>query len=120
MATSATTQCIAMVTVLVMVSSGAIITVTESTIPCSEVANKLLSCVDYAQHGGELPTACCSGVKELKVEAITTEDRQTVCNCIKSLAKQIGGLNQNLLATIPGKCGVDVGYPISFSVDCSK
>ncbi|KAL0916200.1 hypothetical protein M5K25_013692 [Dendrobium thyrsiflorum] len=116
MATSATTQGIAMVIILLMVS----ITVTESTIPCSEVVNELVVCVGYAQNGRELPAACCGGVKELKAEAITTEDRQTVCNCIKSLAKQIGGLNQNLLASIPGKCGVDIGYPISFSVDCSK
>ncbi|XP_020595395.1 non-specific lipid-transfer protein 1-like [Phalaenopsis equestris] len=92
----------------------------ESAIPCNEVASKLINCVGYAQHGGPLPAACCGGVKQLKAEAITVDDRRTVCSCIKLLAQNIGGLNQNFLASIPGKCGVNIGYPISLSVDCSK
>ncbi|XP_020595396.1 non-specific lipid-transfer protein P5-like [Phalaenopsis equestris] len=96
------------------------ISTVESAIPCSKVATKLINCVGYAQHGGQLPAACSGGAKELKAEAITAEDRRTVCSCIKLLAQQVGELNQSLLASIPGKCGVDIGCLISLSVDCSK
>ncbi|PKA57627.1 Non-specific lipid-transfer protein 1 [Apostasia shenzhenica] len=93
---------------------------TESKLTCVEVANKLLNCMDYVEHGGNVPPSCCSGVKDLKAEAASADDRRAACECLKTLAKQVPGINPDLAAAIPGKCGVDIGYPISLSVDCSK
>ncbi|MGD7201736.1 non-specific lipid-transfer protein [Ralstonia pseudosolanacearum] len=88
----------------------------EAAISCGQVYSSVSSCYGYLR-GGPLAPACCSGVKSLNSKARTTPDRQAVCACLKNLAK---GVNLSLAAGLPGKCGVNVGYPISPSVDCSK
>ena len=89
-------------------------------ITCGQVASGISSCLNYLKTGGAVPQACCNGVKGLNAAAKTTADRQAVCNCLKSAAGSIKGLNLNLAAGLPGKCGVSVPYKISPSTDCSK
>ncbi|KAH0853192.1 hypothetical protein HID58_090692 [Brassica napus] len=67
---------------------------------------------------GSLPSDCCVGVKSLNQMAQTTPDRRQVCECLKSAAKDITGLNTDLVATLPTTCGVSVPYPIRFSTNC--
>ncbi|CAN6339374.1 unnamed protein product [Urochloa humidicola] len=45
---------------------------------------------------------------------------RTACNCLKSAAGRISGLNAANAASIPSKCGVSIPYSISTSTDCSK
>ncbi|KAE8662778.1 Non-specific lipid-transfer protein [Hibiscus syriacus] len=70
--------------------------------------------------GGAVPPACCSGIKTLNGEAQTTPDRQAACNCLKSAAATITGINLNLASGLPGKCGVSIPYQISPSTDCKS
>nr|GMD43265.1 non-specific lipid-transfer protein 1-like [Ipomoea batatas] len=92
----------------------------EAAINCGTVAGSLGGCFNYITGKGQLTPGCCAGVKKLAAAAKTTADRQTACGCLKSLAGKLPGLKPNLAAGIPGKCGVNVGYPISTSTDCSK
>ncbi|MCH1921665.1 Mpv17/PMP22 family protein, partial [Shewanella sp. A3A] len=69
---------------------------------------------------GGLTQGCCNGVKGLNNAARTTADRQAACRCLKSLAGSIKSLNLGTVAGVPGKCGVNVGFPISLSTDCNK
>ncbi|XP_019187988.1 PREDICTED: non-specific lipid-transfer protein-like [Ipomoea nil] len=92
----------------------------EAAITCGTVASSLVSCFKYIKGTEPLTAACCKGVKDLAAAAKTTADRQTACNCLKSLAGKLSGFNPGLAAGVPGKCGVNVGYPISTSTDCSK
>ncbi|KAL5712061.1 hypothetical protein ACHQM5_014268 [Ranunculus cassubicifolius] len=87
---------------------------------CGQVVGGLSSCLPYLRSaGGPLPPACCAGVKSLNSAAKTTADRQTACNCLKRVGSS-GGINLSLASGLPGKCGVNVGYPINVNVDCSK
>ncbi|MEG6507333.1 non-specific lipid-transfer protein [Nitratidesulfovibrio sp. 1201_IL3209] len=87
---------------------------------CGNVVGYLSQCVNYAQGKGPLTSACCNGVRSLNSAASTTVDRQTACNCVKKTATGISGINPSLVAGIPGKCHVNVPYPISASTDCTK
>nr|AFD32272.1 stigma/style cysteine-rich adhesin [Lilium hybrid cultivar] len=93
---------------------------TASAITCGQVVSSLTSCLGYARKGGEIPPGCCAGVRTLNNLAKTTPDRKTACNCLKSLVNPSLGLNANIVAGIPGKCGVSIPYPISMQTDCNK
>ncbi|KAL5714703.1 lipid-transfer protein [Ranunculus cassubicifolius] len=86
-------------------------------ITCGQVANGLSRCIPYLRSGGAVPPACCSGVRSLNSAARTTPDRRTACACLKNLGRSF---NAGYAASLPGKCGVSIGYPISQSVDCSR
>ncbi|KAF0916569.1 hypothetical protein E2562_007644 [Oryza meyeriana var. granulata] len=84
------------------------------------VGTAIAPCISYATGRGSLTQGCCNGVSGLNNAASTTADRQAACRCLKSLAGTIKSLNIGTAAGIPGKCGVNVGFPISLSTDCNK
>ncbi|KAF7027459.1 hypothetical protein CFC21_039501 [Triticum aestivum] len=91
---------------------------TDATISCGQVSSTLNPCISYASSNGANPTtACCSCVSSVASAARSTADEQVACKCIKSAP---GGLNAGNAADIPFKCGVNIPYAISSSVDCSK
>ncbi|KAI9153347.1 hypothetical protein LWI28_009937 [Acer negundo] len=92
----------------------------QAAVTCGTVTSSVAPCIGYLRGSGALPPACCSGIKSLNAAAATTADRQTACRCLQNAAKQISGLNLNLAAGLPGKCGVNIPYKISPSTDCSK
>ncbi|KAJ1688506.1 hypothetical protein LUZ63_019896 [Rhynchospora breviuscula] len=93
----------------------------ESAITCGQAATSIAPCLGFAKTGkGSPPASCCTGVKSLNTMAKSTVDRQAVCNCLKKAAGSITGLNPGAAASIPGKCGVNIPYSISTSIDCSK
>ncbi|KAL5704707.1 hypothetical protein ACHQM5_023097 [Ranunculus cassubicifolius] len=89
-------------------------------ITCGQVTVDLAPCVGFLRGGGAPLTACCSGVKSLNSAAKTTPDRKTACSCIKTLANSIPGIKPRMVSSLPGKCVVNVGFPISVDMDCSK
>ncbi|XP_038980837.1 non-specific lipid-transfer protein 1-like [Phoenix dactylifera] len=93
---------------------------TADAITCGQVVSYLTPCINYVRNGGQIPGACCSGVRGLAAAAKTTPDRRTACTCLKNAAAGISGLKTGLIAGIPGKCGVRVPYAISPSTDCSR
>nr|CAC86258.1 lipid transfer protein [Fragaria x ananassa] len=88
-------------------------------ITCGQVASNISPCLTYVKSGGAVPAACCSGIRNLNGMAKTTADRQAACNCLKQAAGGIKGLNPNLAAGLPGKCGVSVPYKISTTTNCA-
>ncbi|KAJ3669406.1 hypothetical protein LUZ60_011356 [Juncus effusus] len=93
---------------------------TANALSCGQVTSSIAQCMNYARSGqGSPPTACCNGVRRLNSMAKSGADRQAACNCLKQLAAR-QKFNTGAAASIPGKCGVSVGYAISPSTDCSK
>ena len=91
-----------------------------AAITCGQVASAIGPCMSFAR-GGPGPSAqCCNGVRNLNAQARSTADRQTACNCLKSVARSTKGLSLGNTAAIPARCGVSVPYAITPSVDCSK
>ena len=93
--------------------------IAQAAITCGQVTSSLGPCINYVKTGRDLPAACCSGIKSLKAAAKTTADTQAACKCIKSTVSAISGINYNIAAGLPGKCGVSIPYKISPSTDCS-
>ncbi|CAN1134184.1 Non-specific lipid-transfer protein 5, partial [Linum perenne] len=92
---------------------------TVNAMTCGQVAGGLAPCLNYLKGSG-LPTpGCCNGIKGLVSAARTTADRRQACNCLKSSAANVPGLNPTLAAGLPGKCGVNIPYKISTSTNCN-
>ncbi|KAJ0246310.1 Bifunctional inhibitor/plant lipid transfer protein/seed storage helical domain-containing protein [Hirschfeldia incana] len=87
----------------------------DAAISCGTVASSLAPCAGYLSNGGAVPPPCCAGVKKLNGMAQTTPDRQQACKCLKAAAKSI---NPSLASSLPGKCSVNIPYPISMSTNC--
>ncbi|KAG8089258.1 hypothetical protein GUJ93_ZPchr0011g27885 [Zizania palustris] len=94
---------------------------TMAAISCGQVNSAVAPCLAYARGSSGAPSSsCCSGVRSLNAAASNTADRRTACNCLKTAARSISGLNTGNAASIPSKCGVSVPYTISTSIDCSR
>lgn len=105
----------------VMVCMVWCVPVTHGSVTCIMVETKLAPCVAYVMgSGGAVPQACCNGIKSLNNQANNKSDRQAVCKCIKSAAKNIHGINFDTLADLPKQCGVNLPYNLSPSIDCDK
>ncbi|KAI3844167.1 hypothetical protein MKX03_000065 [Papaver bracteatum] len=91
----------------------------EGAISCGTVVSKMTPCLGYLT-GGAITSGCCAGVKSLLASATTTPDRQAACNCLKSAAGGLAGINYANAASLPSQCGVNIPYKISPSTDCTK
>ncbi|XVF84174.1 hypothetical protein PTKIN_Ptkin17bG0004400 [Pterospermum kingtungense] len=94
----------------------------QGAITCGQVTSTLAPCISYLTGGGAgaVPGPCCNGIKALNAAAQTTPDRQAACNCLKSTAAAVPGINYGVVSGLPGKCGVNIPYKISPSVDCKS
>ncbi|CAN0903791.1 Non-specific lipid-transfer protein Cor a 8.0101 [Linum grandiflorum] len=97
----------------------ALMTASVSALSCDQVDGGLSPCVSYMTGRGAVTPGCCNGMKGLLVEARTTADRRQACNCLKSAASKLPGLNPALAAGLPAKCGVNIPYKISISTNCN-
>ncbi|KAF2287977.1 hypothetical protein P3X46_008003 [Hevea brasiliensis] len=93
---------------------------TAQAITCGQVQSALVPCLSYLKTTGPTPPAtCCNGVRTINNAAKTTADRRTACQCLKSAAGSVKGLNPTTVAGLPGKCGVNIPYKISLSTNCA-
>ncbi|KAJ4824837.1 hypothetical protein Tsubulata_037387, partial [Turnera subulata] len=89
-------------------------------ITCGEVNSYLVSCLPYLS--GQVatpPGPCCAGVSKLKDSAATTADRQAACNCVKAAAAALPNIKDDAASSLPAKCNVQIGIPISRNVNCN-
>ncbi|MCL7049338.1 hypothetical protein MKW94_010666 [Papaver nudicaule] len=91
----------------------------EGAISCGTVVSKVTPCIPYLQ-GAAFQPSCCAGLKSLLAATKATPDRQAACNCLKSAARAIPGINYGNAASLPSKCGVSVPYKFGPSTDCTK
>jgi hypothetical protein len=92
----------------------------SAVLSCSTVYNTLMPCLGYVQSGGEVPQACCGGIKTVVSTASSTAERRAVCTCLKNVAAAAGGTYISRAAGLPGKCGVPLPYKISRNVNCNS
>ncbi|XP_031260304.1 non-specific lipid-transfer protein A-like [Pistacia vera] len=89
-------------------------------VQCGQVAASLAPCMPYLEAKGDLSTACCDGVRNIKAITPTTTDRQEACECVKSAAAKHPEIKQDAASSLPGKCGVPLNIPISKYTNCAK
>ncbi|VVB10557.1 unnamed protein product [Arabis nemorensis] len=89
-------------------------------IVCSQVNMFLAPCLPYLKAGGAPSPQCCGGLNSLKAAAPGKPDKQVACQCLKSAANTIPGINDDNAKQLPAKCGVDLGVPFTKTVDCNR
>ncbi|KAJ0261433.1 Non-specific lipid-transfer protein 4 [Hirschfeldia incana] len=92
----------------------------DAEIPCNIVVSYMAPCVTYLRQGGPLSPICCKELRNLNGIAQTKPDRQQACRCVKFILSMISGLNPNLTAGLPGRCGVSLLYPFSMNTNCTN
>lgn len=106
-----------MVVLVLMVNFGPL---AEAVIPCGKLQFIVAPCIGYLRGpGGAVPAPCCNGVRSIMNQSKTTPDRQGVCRCLKSTVLGLPGLNIQSLAALPGKCGVNLPYKVSPTINCN-
>ncbi|KAL1193802.1 Non-specific lipid-transfer protein 6 [Cardamine amara subsp. amara] len=92
----------------------------EAAVTCETVAEDLYPCISYVAQGGSVPDTCCTGIRTLNSQAQTTEDRQSICRCIKSAmgGAPLDSINNAL--SLPAKCGVNLPFNPSPSTNCDS
>ncbi|KAL2500302.1 Non-specific lipid-transfer protein 6 [Forsythia ovata] len=105
---------------LLLVGMVVVAPISEAAISCGTVMTTLAPCLNYVMNGGVVPTGCCNGITSLYNSVKTTPDRQAVCSCLKSVAGSASAASFNNAASLPDKCGINIPYKLSPSIDCSK
>ncbi|CAN0879564.1 Non-specific lipid-transfer protein [Linum grandiflorum] len=109
----------AMKLVAVLLVCAMVAAAPAGAITCGQVANNMAPCINYLKSGGTVPPACCNGIKTTLSQARTTADRRQACQCLKSAAAGISGLNEANAANMPAACRVNIPYKISTSTNCN-
>lgn len=86
---------------------------------CDQVLTQMQPCRNYLKSGGTVPPDCCKGVDTLNKAATTTAKKRQFCECLKSEAKSYN-VNSQYASSLPQKCKVNVGYPISYNTNCNR
>lgn len=95
----------------------------QVTIKCDDVTNYLKPCMDYLLSGISVISQtgeCCTGIKNLNEVAKSSEDQQSVCNCLKEVARKAPSYMVKRAAVLPTKCGIQLPYQISPSTNCAR
>ncbi|XP_031498541.1 non-specific lipid-transfer protein-like isoform X3 [Nymphaea colorata] len=94
-----------------------------AAVSCNTVNSKLMPCLGYVTGSGiGAPSAtCCSGMRTLYASLKVAADRQAACRCIKTLTSRFANIIKlNVIKTLPNKCGINLPYTISPSINCDK
>ncbi|XP_062151985.1 putative non-specific lipid-transfer protein 14 [Alnus glutinosa] len=102
---------ISLATILACASAAA------TAIECSTVTTLVSTCSSFISDGSPDPlpgTPCCDAM--VSVNAIG--DHRFVCRCMMGLITT-NSPNATAIATLPGFCGVSLGFTIDPNTDCS-
>ncbi|KAM3320046.1 putative non-specific lipid-transfer protein 14 [Capsicum chacoense] len=89
---------------------------------CSTVTALVSACASFVNYGTPDPipgAPCCVAMMTLSNVASSTgvETRQSVCRCMMDLITTYNP-NATAIATLPGFCGVSLGFTIDPNTDC--
>lgn len=107
------------VTSVVVVMCMVVLVGAEASITCKQATKYLSPCYSYLEGGSGPSKSCCNGVKNLNSAAKSTSDRQATCKCLKSAASSLKGLSVSNSKSLASKCGVNLPYKITPSLNCS-
>ncbi|TXG49236.1 hypothetical protein EZV62_025111 [Acer yangbiense] len=116
-------EILVLATIFLFISWSGVVMGADYVPPCASIINQLSPCVSYLTRQENQPeTACCNGVKYLKDYTSDKQERQSICECLESVAPMYGGLDFSLIRLLPKKCRVSMKIPNidSPNFDCSK
>ncbi|WJX82308.1 hypothetical protein P8452_65086 [Trifolium repens] len=93
----------------------------NASLSCDEMIQTTALCIEYLMNPGpSVPEPCCNGIRTINEAAKTTDERRNGCKCFKPVVIAIAGINDDALASLPGKCGVP--FPmitVGRTLDCN-
>ncbi|CAN1180266.1 Non-specific lipid-transfer protein 11 [Linum perenne] len=88
---------------------------------CPTIYTNLRPCIPYFTGNGGPSRECCSGVRSLQPYSNQKADRVAICQCLKSMANLVPGLDLDVASNLPNQCRVNVKLPrLSLDIDCSQ
>ncbi|KAH7537987.1 putative non-specific lipid-transfer protein 14 [Ziziphus jujuba] len=94
----------------------------SSTPECSTIIGLFSACSTFITYGSPDPlpgSPCCDAMSSLHIMADTTENRRFVCRCLMGLITTYNP-NATAIATLPGFCGLSLGFTIDPNTDCNS
>ncbi|WRX19331.1 hypothetical protein QQP08_011818 [Theobroma cacao] len=94
---------------------------TAAAVDCTTVTGLLSTCSAFITYGSPDPypgSPCCDAVMNLNLIADSTDNRKSVCGCLMGLITTYNP-NSTAIATLPGFCGVALGFTIDPNTDCN-
>lgn len=86
---------------------------------CSDLGPSVAQCGPYATGTTSQPSdGCCRAVQGVYQMAKTTQDRRTLCTCLKASASSAPGIQLSSVASIPQKCGLQITIPTNPNYNC--
>ncbi|XP_018498325.2 non-specific lipid-transfer protein 1-like [Pyrus x bretschneideri] len=80
----------------------------EAVVSCGQVDSNLAPCVSYLTKRGNLDSAYCTGVQNIKNLAQTTADKQAACECCKAAANRFPSVDEVTASTLPASAKMEV------------
>ncbi|KAK8963859.1 Non-specific lipid-transfer protein 1 [Platanthera guangdongensis] len=106
---------------LLLICTSTIVSNQVAGLTCPHILTSISGCIGYVRGlVGVPPPGCCVGIRNLIAEYPSTPDRQQACRCLQAIIKSLPGVNTGRVAALSDKCGVNVGYNLTLSLDCSK
>nr|KYP74900.1 Putative non-specific lipid-transfer protein 14 [Cajanus cajan] len=90
-------------------------------IECSTITQFFSACSIFITYGSPDPipgSPCCDAMSGVKNIANSGDNRQYVCRCLMGLIDAFSP-NATAIATLPGLCGISLGFIIAPNTDCS-
>ncbi|XP_050224689.1 putative non-specific lipid-transfer protein 14 [Mercurialis annua] len=88
---------------------------------CSTVEGLLSACSNFITYGSPDPlpdSPCCEAMTSLNTIADSGDNRPSVCRCFTGLIT-VYNPNATAIATLPGFCGISLGFVIDPNTDCT-
>ncbi|KAJ6676132.1 hypothetical protein OIU85_009410 [Salix viminalis] len=90
-------------------------------VDCATVTGFLSACSTFINYGTPDPlpgSPCCDSMVSLDVIAESGNNRRCICQCLMALINTYNP-NATVIATLPGFCGVSLGFVLDPNTDCS-
>nr|GEV27300.1 putative non-specific lipid-transfer protein 14 [Tanacetum cinerariifolium] len=94
---------------------------TSATVDCVTVTTLISTCSAFVTYGTPDPypgSPCCDAVASLNNLGDTEDNRRSLCMCMMGVITTYNP-NATAIATLPGFCGVSLGFTIDPNTDCN-
>ncbi|EPS60737.1 hypothetical protein M569_14063 [Genlisea aurea] len=105
---------------VVLVAAITAAAVSPEDADCTTVTGLISACSTFVTYGSPDPilgSPCCSAMTSLNDLADSGDNRRTVCRCVMDMISTYNP-NATAIATLPGFCGVSLGFTIDPNTDC--
>ena len=98
-----------------------IVTFVSAISECSAVTALVSTCSTFITYGSPDPfpgSQCCDAMVSLDLISDSIDNRRYICRCMMGVITTYNP-NATAIATLPGFCGVSLGFTVDPNTDCN-